>query len=110
MSEVCGPRYPSVPKRHGNVGALLDVGFRPTWSADPRYEVTMDLGSLVSYLMTHSERVAAIEDGRETEAEQADFLTRGLRFLFPPGVQRTMVFGIWIQAFRREPWASRLPS
>jgi SAM-dependent methyltransferase len=105
MSEVCAPRYPSVPKQHDNLGNLLDVGFRPTWSADPRYEVGMDLQTLAAYLMTHSERVAAIEDGRETEAEQSEFLTDGLRLLFPPGVERTVVFAIWIQAFRRQPSA-----
>jgi SAM-dependent methyltransferase len=105
MSEVCAPRYPSVQKRHDNVRTLLDVGFRPTWSADPRYEVMMDLEALVAYLMTHSERVAAIGRGRETEGEQADFLTEGLRFLFPPGIERTLVFGIWAQAFRRQPSA-----
>jgi SAM-dependent methyltransferase len=101
MSEVCAPRYPSVPKRHDNREALLDVGFHPTWSADPRYEVSMDLETLAAYLMTHSERVAAIERGNETEAEQADFLTEGLRFLFPPGAEQTLVFGIWVQAFKR---------
>lgn len=102
MSAVCAPRYPSVAKRHDNLGALLDVGFRPTWSADPRYEVGMNLESLAAYLMTHSERVAAIEDGRETEAEQTDFLTEGLRFLFPSGVEQTMVFAIRVHAFRRQ--------
>lgn len=110
MAETCGPRYPSVPKRHDNLPALPDVGFRPTWSADPRYQVAMDRDALVGYLMTHSERVAAIEQDRETEAEQEAFLTKGLRPLFPPGAERMLVFGIFARAFRRQPWASRLPS
>ena len=105
MSEVCAPRYQPVAKRHDNLRALLDVGFRPTWSADPRYEVRMDLESLAGYLMTHSERVAAIDDGRETEAEQADFLTEGLRFLFPPGSERTLLFAISVHAFQQQPSA-----
>jgi SAM-dependent methyltransferase len=107
MSEVCAPRYPSVAKRHDNLGALLDVGFRPTWSTDPRYEFEMDLESLAGYLMTHSERVAAIEDGRETESAQADFLTEGLRFLYPSGGERTLVFAISVHAFRRQSYAAR---
>jgi ubiquinone/menaquinone biosynthesis C-methylase UbiE len=102
MSQMCAPRYPQVQKRHDNRTALLDAGFRPTWSADPRYEVRMGVESLAGYLMTHSERVAAIERGDETEAEQADFLTEGLRFLFPSGAERTLVFGIWVQAFKRQ--------
>jgi SAM-dependent methyltransferase len=106
MSVTCGPRYPSVPKRHDNLRALMHMGFRPTWSADIRHDVRMDLESLVDYLMTHSERIAAIQVGRETEAEQAEFFEDGLRSLFPDEIRRALVFGISVRAFRRQPPAA----
>lgn len=106
MSVTCGPRYPSVPKKQDNLMALLDMGFRPTWSADLRHEVRMDLESLVDYLMTHSERIAAIQDGRETEAEQAEFFEVGLRSLFPDEIRRALLFGISVHAFQCQPSAA----
>lgn len=102
MSEVCAPRYPSVPKAHDNLKSLPSLGFRQTSSADLHYEVAMDLDALVGYVMTHSERIAAIGDGRETEEEQALFLNDGLRTLFAHHEQRAIVFGIWVQSFRRQ--------
>ena len=101
MCDVCAPRYASVPKNHDNVKALQGIGFLQTWAADARYEVPMDLRSLVEYIMTHSERIAAIQDGRETEPEQDRFLTDGLRALFRYETHRVVEFGIWVRAFRR---------
>jgi SAM-dependent methyltransferase len=100
IAEVCRPRYPPVPKRHSNLPRLVDIGFQPTWSTQARFEVEMGLESIVAYLMTHSERVTAIEVGRETEAEQIDFLSEGLRPLFTPEAARSVVFGIWVEAFQ----------
>jgi SAM-dependent methyltransferase len=102
MADVCGPRYPSIPKNHANVDALQGEGFRQIWSADRRYEVEMNFTGLVDCLMTHSERIVVIQQGRETEDEQASFFCEGLRFLFPDGRQRSLVFGIRLRAFFRE--------
>jgi ubiquinone/menaquinone biosynthesis C-methylase UbiE len=101
MSDVCVPRYPPVAKNRDNLTALPNAGFRRSWSADRRYEVAMTLGSLVELLMTHSERIAAVKDGRETEAEQREFLAGGLQYLFVGRPERTLVFGIRAWAFQR---------
>lgn len=102
MSDACAARYPSVAKSHDNLEALQSSGFRQSWSADPRYEVPLSLDSLAQYLMTHSERIAAIRDGREGEEEQAAFLRDGLRFLFEHENERAVVFGIWVRAYQRQ--------
>jgi ubiquinone/menaquinone biosynthesis C-methylase UbiE len=102
MDEECGPRYPGVPKNRGNIKALEGVGFRQAWEADERFEVQMDLGALVGCLMTHSERIAAIRDGRESEGEQVRFFTEGLRPFFREDDRHAVEFGIRLQAFERE--------
>jgi ubiquinone/menaquinone biosynthesis C-methylase UbiE len=101
MSNSLAPRYPSIPKNHDNLKILPSLGFRQTWSADLRYEVVMNLESLVAYLMTHSERIAAIRDEQESETEQATFLREGLRSLFHHGSERNVVFGIWVRTYVR---------
>jgi ubiquinone/menaquinone biosynthesis C-methylase UbiE len=101
MTQVCGPRYPSVAKNMGNLEALEKIGFRQAWEADPRYEVQMSLRSVVECIMTHSERIAAIQEGRETESEQVRFLTDGLRPLFRERHERAVEFGIRAHAFQR---------
>lgn len=103
MSATCAPRYPSIPKNYNNVEALQSMGFRQTWAAEPRFNVVMSLGSLVDYLMTHSERITAIRERRETEGEQAAFFEEGLRFLFSRKGEREVVFGIWVRSFERQP-------
>ena len=49
----------------------------------------------------HSERLAAVREGRETEAEQARFLTEGLSRLFRGEPVREVGFGIEIEVFER---------
>lgn len=102
MSEACAPRYPSLEKRHDNIDVLVNYGFSRTWDMNERYDVPLSLSSLVQYLMTHSERIAAVRDGRETEEEQEAFLTDGLRPWFGQDDERLLIFGIWAKAFRRE--------
>lgn len=101
MDEECGPRYPTVAKNRGNIKELELVGFQHAWKADERFEVEMDLHSLVSCLMTHSERIAAIQEGRESEREQEMFFTEGLRPLFREHSRQAVKFGIRLQAFKR---------
>jgi hypothetical protein len=57
--------------------------------------------SLVAYLMTHSERIAAIREGRETEGQQEAYLTEALRPFFPDAEPRPLGFGIPIEVFSR---------
>jgi ubiquinone/menaquinone biosynthesis C-methylase UbiE len=101
MTQTCAPRYPSIAKNQGNIQALECVGFKQTWTDDTREEVRMDLPTLVAYLMTHSERIAAIQEGRETEPEQERFLTDGLRPLYPEKDQRALEFAVRVKAFQR---------
>jgi ubiquinone/menaquinone biosynthesis C-methylase UbiE len=101
MSQTCAPRYPSIPKNQGNIEALESVGFTQTWTDDTREEVRMDLRTLVAYLMTHSERIAAIQEGRETEREQERLLTDGLRPLYREKDQRALEFAVRVKAFQR---------
>lgn len=93
-------RYPAVAKNEYGSEQLLEAGFGLAWSEDLRYEVPMVLGQLVDYLMTHSERIAAIQLGRETEEEQRDFLSDGMRPFFEGSPERRLMFGIHAQAYR----------
>ena len=61
------------------------------------------LQQLVDYLMTHSERITAINEERETEQEQHAFLAEGLAPLFEGGVERRLVFGIWVETYSAIP-------
>ena len=61
-----------------------------------------NLDQLVSYLMTHSERIAAVRDGLETEAEQRTVLNEGLAAFFAKGEDdRQLGFGIGVEVFQR---------
>jgi ubiquinone/menaquinone biosynthesis C-methylase UbiE len=101
VSERCAPRYPSIAKNAYESDQLREADFEPTWSEDLSYEVPMVLERLVDYLMTHSERIAAIRAGLETEEEQHDFLSEGLRPLFESSAERRLMFGIRAETYRR---------
>ena len=94
-------RYPAVAKNAYESEQLLAAGFQLGWSEDLRYEVPMALGQLVDYLMTHSERLAAIQLGRETEDEQRDFLSEGMRPYFEGSAERRLMFGIHVESYSR---------
>jgi ubiquinone/menaquinone biosynthesis C-methylase UbiE len=100
MSEVCAPRYPHVARKTYNVDGLLQAGFELLWSEELRYEVPMSLEQLVDYLMTHSERIDSIRSGRESENEQRDFMSEGLRPFFSSSAERQLMFGIHVQTYR----------
>ena len=99
MQDTCGPRYPRVAKNRHQPDTMLEAGFRLDRRDDLRYEVSMRLEQLVDYLMTHSERIAAIGDGRETEQQQHAFLSEGLGRLFEETPVRELVFGIWVETY-----------
>lgn len=99
MQDACGPRYPRVAKNRHQPDTMLEAGIRLGCRDDLRYEVSMRLEQLVDYLMTHSERIAAIRDGRETEQQQHAFLSEGLGPLFEEGSVRELVFGIWVETY-----------
>ena len=90
-------------KNRHELDAMVEAGFRLDREDDLRYEVPMRLEQLVDYLMTHSERIAAINDGLETEEQQHAFLHHGLAPLFEGEAVRQLVFGIWVETYSATP-------
>jgi SAM-dependent methyltransferase len=101
MMRDCVKRYERAPGNDYTPRSFEVAGFQPAWSEDRLQKVPMKLDELVEYLMTHSERIAAIRDGREKEAEQRAFLTQGVGNFFEGVRTRTMGFGLEIEAFLR---------
>jgi hypothetical protein len=88
----------SAPIQHSKI--LLAVTNRDNQQL--HLDVAMNLDQLVSYLMTHSERIAAVRDGLETEAEQRTVLNEGLAAFFAKGEDdRQLGFGIQVEVFQR---------
>jgi hypothetical protein len=61
----------------------------------------MTQNMLVAYLMTHSERIAAVHEGRETTDQQEAYLTEALGRFFPDAEPRPLGFTIPVQVFSR---------
>ena len=101
MTQVCAPRYPRVPRHEYEEGSMSVVRLLPLWEEDLQFNVPMKLDQLVSYLMTHSERIAAVRDGTETEAQQSAFLAESLKPFFADADVRRLGFGIQIKVFGR---------
>ena len=101
MKTMSTERYPPVAKNRFTPASLAEIGFGPAWREDIRVDVPITRDALVAYLMTHSERIAAVREGRETEAEQIRFLTDGLSPLFQDASIREVGFGIEIEVFNR---------
>ena len=100
LSAACAPRYPSPPKNHGNLGGLEASGFELVGNADLRSSVSMTLSHLADYLMTHSERIAAVDSGQETEGEQRSFLLDGIAPIFAGRTEVDVVFATWMKTYR----------
>ena len=96
-------RYRPVAKHEYNEATLDFAEFERAWEAELRREIEMSQDALVEYLMTHSERIAAIRDGVETESEQRRSLSEGVAPFFSEAPTRSVAFGIQIDAFRRAP-------
>jgi ubiquinone/menaquinone biosynthesis C-methylase UbiE len=101
MSTEMGGRYRSVPKNEFQGADLAPFGFSHARREDIEVPVQMSHIGLVDYLMTHSERIAAVASGQETEDEQREFLARGLASFFDGVDAREMTFGIRVEAFDR---------
>ena len=78
---------------------LAEMGFIPAWDEDLRREVSMSLDGLVDYLMTHSERIAAVQSGRESEEEQRRFFRDGMASFFKEVPRRQLGFGVRVEMF-----------
>lgn len=63
---------------------------------------------LVEYLMTHSERIAAVRHGLETEAGQRLALLEGLAPFFAGAATRRLAFGIDVDVFQERSLAPRV--
>jgi SAM-dependent methyltransferase len=100
MESASAEHYASVPK-HDHGDDLDRIAFEPRLEATLAFDVPMSADELVQYLMTHSERIAAIRDGIETEDEQRRFLTDGIAPFFQGFGVRSMPFGADIQVLAR---------
>lgn len=101
MTQVCAPRYPCVPKHDYTAETMAVVGFLPVREEDLEFQVAMTLDQLVDYLTTHSERIAAVREGTETEEQQRAFLMDGLDPFFSDRDDRQLGFGIQVELFER---------
>jgi SAM-dependent methyltransferase len=101
MNAMSNERYPPVAKNRFTPSTLEEIGFYTAWHEDIRVDVPITRDSLVAYLMTHSERIAAVREGRETEVQQMRFLTDGLSPFFQDASTREVGFGIEIEVFDR---------
>ena len=100
LNDVCGPRYAAVPKRHSNIDLLPSIGFERSLEAEERVPVPMTIEHLTDYLMTHSERIAAVRNGVETETQQQDFFLDGLREFYTEDRSREVLFGLELEVYQ----------
>jgi ubiquinone/menaquinone biosynthesis C-methylase UbiE len=94
-------RYVAAPRYGHDRATLHAAGFKHLWDADLRREVEMTETELVEYLMTHSERIAAVRYGLETEAEQGSTLSEGIAPFFAGAATRGLAFGIDLDVFQK---------
>lgn len=87
-------RYPAPPRHPYTFGEAeareAGFSFREDRFTHP---LTFTRPALVAYLLTHSNTIAATNDGRETGGEVAAWLDGGLRPFLPEGETRELLFG-----------------
>ena len=93
--------YPQVSKRNHTREEMAAVGLHHVLRGDSEYWITMDRDRLTDYLMTHSERLAAVRAGQETTAEQRSFLRDGMAPFFGGHTNREVRFGLAIDLYER---------
>jgi SAM-dependent methyltransferase len=101
LADIVERRYPAVVKNPRL--DLATIGFELFWKDDLRFEVPMTRDALAECLMSHSERIAAVKEGRETEAEQRRFLLDGLAPFFETEPTRELRFGARLELFGTRP-------
>lgn len=98
VSESYAVRYPSPSRdsRHLSHEEARKHGFNFAGSEEYTNDVRFSVGGLADYLKTHSNVVAAVEEGRESLGEVHEWLVKSLRDLFPDPMA-TFEFGgdIW---------------
>lgn len=92
-------RYVMVPRHRHDRQTLQAAGFEHLWDTALQREVEMTQPELVEYLMTHSERIAAVGQGLETEAAQRSTLLEGIAPFFAGVASRWLAFGIDVDVF-----------
>jgi SAM-dependent methyltransferase len=97
MAGTCAPKYPHVTRNEHH--DLAGAGFSSLRVETLLREVPMTLDELTDYLMTHSERIAAVADGRESDMQQRTFISQGLSPLYQAASVRSLVFGINVEIF-----------
>jgi ubiquinone/menaquinone biosynthesis C-methylase UbiE len=92
-------RYPTPPRNRPSLApeAATEHGFRLVKQERFDNEVPFAVDGLVGYLLTQSNIIAAVEQGRESLAEARAWLTREVEPLFPD-TRATFVFdgAVWI--------------
>lgn len=101
VGDVCNARYPQVPKQDSMLESLPSFGFELCLEQETRHPVVLVITELADYLMTHSNRIAAVKAGSETESQQMAFFVEQLRPFFSGGETRTVLFGIWLKIYRK---------
>ena len=97
MAGTCAPKYPRVTRNEHH--DLARAGFSTLRAETLFREVPMTIDELTDYLMTHSERIAAVADGRESDAQQRTFISQALSPLYQAASVRSLVFGINLEIF-----------
>jgi hypothetical protein len=97
LAEISEERYPPVVKNP--LPDLASIGFESAWKDDLHLSVAMTRAALAEFLMTHSERIAAVSAGRESEAEQRRILIEGLTPFFQDATTRELGVGARMELF-----------
>jgi ubiquinone/menaquinone biosynthesis C-methylase UbiE len=101
LSSETASRYRPVPKYPRPDLSLM--GFEADWEEELRLDVSMTSEEVVEYLMTHSQRIAALQRAQESEEEQRTLLRKGVRQFYKSDLRRDLGFGIKAQLFRCAP-------
>lgn len=104
--EAYRSRYPAPARGSLAFGpSTVKVGFRVVFQDEYENQVSFTQDELVGYLLTQSNVIAALEDGRESAEEAARWLGQELGGFFTSGTL-TILFGgpIWILKPREVPF------